>query len=1226
MIELHKRLAMLLGLTGGLALMLVVLASLGSDTLPASAAPSAPQAELRVCSDGCAYTDVQSAIDAATPGDVIQIAAGVYTGTVLRAGLRQMAYITQSLTLRGGYNADFSAWDPALYTTTLDAEGTGRVVYARGTISVTLEGLRLVNGYHSASGAGVYADSATLHVLSSTIEHNRVNPNFNGNFGVGLYIASGSLTMQNSVVQENEPNPGGDYSHDGGGLYAYQSTVEIRDSQFLSNTVAFGTASCGTGGAMRLQDCTALLQGVTFRNNVATACNGGGGGLWTISGSLRLLDSTFEGNTNGGATLYTAGALIAGNVFTGNVGNGLYVSSWTQPVVNITVTHNLVQNNTGYGLLVPVRAISIIVEDNDFIGNGNSGLKLAAKSDTGAATTVIVRDNLFQGNTVSGNGGGAYLTGAVDVLFNRFVDNHAGGKGGGVYQEEYCSDSTSYSCKDNAIAVYDGNLFRGNSAAEGGGLYSIPKYSANLNIAYRNMAFLDNTATSTGSAIYFYRYSSTPVPFEHLTVANNTGGDGAMITHMMGRAFYTNTILYSGTIGIKKQNDYVTLDHVLRYDVLTPTVNATTWGLTDLSPITATPAFAADGYHITAASAAVDAGIEAGVYTDIDGQPRPLGSAPDIGADESPYSLSSGVQVSKIANTPEWKVYYTGINVPPSTYLQQEYLIPYAYYAPSTAPHVTTYAIQDTFPANLELFSVSTPPGLTYDQDGAALSWHSQGPLLPGEWNWVGLTGRSGTIAGGDSIVNTGQMSYTLANGNSATLPFSATTEVPARPVFPPLFITPLDGEMCLAEGNRLSATGLAGAGMVVRLYEDDEFKGETTASATGEFALTWTSALTQSHTAVDLYAISCEPGTGGVCSPPSDHVSIAYPQADWCPQRSYWEGDAFGVHHTFFFRNDVGRYATNDFVLPGIYGFWNTKMHLYSCCEHNDINPFKVIADGVTYKDPSAHDGRWWTFDIGGAHEVTVESQCFGPGGAEGDPKITQGEVLIDPDGFVFDVDAGGSYSVTTGMYAPVQALPGITVTAYVSVPQWGGWIPWPAHLYQNQINPQVTGLEGYFAFFTPPGFYYLQAEGAGGYQSWRSPVVQVINEIVHVNMPLTRWTTDDIAQVALMPDGPSPSLLTIPVNSSVEWISTLGATATAADLAHFNTNPILQPRSGGALDPLTNTLGFDGGLLLPGQAYRRQFTEPGVYTYTDGAGHTATIEVIAEHKIYLPLVLRSQ
>ena len=45
------------------------------------------------------------------------------------------------------------------------------------------------------------------------------------------------------------------------------------------------------------------------------------------------------------------------------------------------------------------------------------------------------------------------------------------------------------------------------------------------------------------------------------------------------------------------------------------------------------PAFAPDGYHLTAGSAAIDRGVPAGVATDIDGQPRPA-STPDLGADE----------------------------------------------------------------------------------------------------------------------------------------------------------------------------------------------------------------------------------------------------------------------------------------------------------------------------------------------------------------------------------------------------------------------------------------------------------------------------------------------------------------------------------------------------------------------------------------------------------------
>lgn len=53
--------------------------------------------------------------------------------------------------------------------------------------------------------------------------------------------------------------------------------------------------------------------------------------------------------------------------------------------------------------------------------------------------------------------------------------------------------------------------------------------------------------------------------------------------------------------------------------------------------ITGDPRFVdpADGdFHIGAGSAAIDAGVDAGVTTDIDGDPRPIGPTSDVGADE----------------------------------------------------------------------------------------------------------------------------------------------------------------------------------------------------------------------------------------------------------------------------------------------------------------------------------------------------------------------------------------------------------------------------------------------------------------------------------------------------------------------------------------------------------------------------------------------------------------
>ena len=175
----------------------------------------------------------------------------------------------------------------------------------------------------------------------------------------------------------------------------------------------------------------------------------------------------------------------------------------------------------------------------------------------------------------------------------------------------------------------------------------------------------------------------------------------------------------------------------------------------------------------------------------------------------------------------------------------------------------------------------------------------------------------------------------------------------------------------------------------------------------------------------------------------------------------------------------------------------------------------------------------------------VVVTASDGTPGGTK--TYTSHGFVLIDPDGFIFDVSKGLDVISSTQEGVPLEVgntIPGVTVTAMVSMPQWGGWVPWPAHLYNYQVNPQVTGEDGYFAFFTPPGHYYLQVDGIEGYQSWSSPVVEAITEIVHVNVPYTPWTQAVDAEVKLTPDGPLPASVSIPVggsgNGCPRWIST--------------------------------------------------------------------------------------
>jgi hypothetical protein len=133
-------------LTAGLIL-LALLWFLSDGVMPVQAAPTA---ELHVCPSGsptCDYASVQAAVDAASPGDLIKVATGVYTGVNGYGGLSQVIYISKTVTLRGGYTtADWDTSDPEANPTTLYAQGQGRVAYITGAISPTLEGLRLTGG------------------------------------------------------------------------------------------------------------------------------------------------------------------------------------------------------------------------------------------------------------------------------------------------------------------------------------------------------------------------------------------------------------------------------------------------------------------------------------------------------------------------------------------------------------------------------------------------------------------------------------------------------------------------------------------------------------------------------------------------------------------------------------------------------------------------------------------------------------------------------------------------------------------------------------------------------------------------------------------------------------------------------------------------------------------------------------------------------------------------
>jgi hypothetical protein len=94
----------------------------------------------------------------------------------------------------------------------------------------------------------------------------------------------------------------------------------------------------------------------------------------------------------------------------------------------------------------------------------------------------------------------------------------------------------------------------------------------------------------------------------------------------------TNTIMVSHTIGISVSADaLVSINGVLWYGNGANTGGS--GGITVSNQIVGESVFAADGYHLTATSAAIDNGVNATVLIDIDGEPRP-NEGYDLGVDE----------------------------------------------------------------------------------------------------------------------------------------------------------------------------------------------------------------------------------------------------------------------------------------------------------------------------------------------------------------------------------------------------------------------------------------------------------------------------------------------------------------------------------------------------------------------------------------------------------------
>jgi len=229
---------------------------------------------------------------------------------------------------------------------------------------------------------------------------------------------------------------------------------------------------------------------------------------------------------------------------------------------------------------------------------------------------LVIKASTIHGNASSGSGGGIYNSiGNMTIEASAISGNLADYYGGGVY-----NGSGSLTMKASIIS----NNVASNTVGGGGGLYF--DYG---NADLTNNIVTDNQSNGIGSGIYI---AGAAPRLRHTTIARNTGGDGSGIYVTSGSAVaMTNTILARQGTGFNvTSGNTAILNGVLWYNNGVNTSGSGAIAVTQA--YTGNPAFAADGYHLTVGSMAIDQGIKAGITTDIDGEPRD--AMPDLGADE----------------------------------------------------------------------------------------------------------------------------------------------------------------------------------------------------------------------------------------------------------------------------------------------------------------------------------------------------------------------------------------------------------------------------------------------------------------------------------------------------------------------------------------------------------------------------------------------------------------
>jgi hypothetical protein len=352
------------------------------------------------------FSSINAALAAAQPGDTILVAAGAYTENVL---------ITETVTLEGGWDVNFTFRDPAANPTTVrPADPLVAVVDIEGqfadtsAVAPTLDGFILTGARSDNHGGGL-----RMRDSNGLIRNNVISDNVAFLLGGGVWVQRGAPYFENNRIENNVT----DSSGQGGGVQ-----LENTQATLVGNLIAGNVVSAtGYGGGVDVVGGgpVTLTGNIILSNTSATSGVGYGGGVSIQGVTVTLSNNLIQSNTAGfepGAGPYL-------------MGGGVYIASSTGLFSDNTLIGNRANRNTifGNGGGLAVLTSTLTIQGGELTSNSVSqncegyGGGLYALDSSITLDAARVEDNCASNTPFYGLGGGLAFVNSPYTLTNALV-------------------------------------------------------------------------------------------------------------------------------------------------------------------------------------------------------------------------------------------------------------------------------------------------------------------------------------------------------------------------------------------------------------------------------------------------------------------------------------------------------------------------------------------------------------------------------------------------------------------------------------------------------------------------------------------------------------------------------------------------------------------------------------------------------------------------------------